>query len=581
MIPPPELRRAARPAALPLAGATALLALVGATHIGQAVLLALVLARVARGETAGLPALLAAVAAVVLARALLSRAQRLLAVRAGALVRVRLRDDLLAHLGRTGPGALSGARAGAVRATLVDGVEGVDAYVSRYLPHLMVTCALPPLLLVAVALVEPQAVAALAPALLLALAGPRLWDRLLARRGREHWDSYEALAADHLEALQGMATLRAAGAVGRTRARLERRSAALHRATVAKMRVSLADTGLTDLAVQGGTVAAVLVACAAATTGSTTATGTYLLLMLASECFRPVRDLSREWHAGHLGLSAVDGIAALRHTEGGVPDEGTAPAGWATPPEVRFENVHFTHPGRTRPALAGVAFTAPAGRVTALVGPSGAGKSTLLSLLLRQRDPDAGRITVGGLDTAAYRLDVLRRGIAVVSQDTYLFRATVADNLRLARPAATPSQLHEAARAAGIHEELTRLPDGYDTVIGERGATLSGGQRQRLALARALLADAPVLLLDEATSAVDERAEARITRELLAAGRGRTCLLVAHRLEAVRHADHIVVLDHGRVEAAGTHPQLLAAGGLYARLVAAGRTVTPMQQEAA
>ncbi|WP_406226559.1 ABC transporter ATP-binding protein/permease [Streptomyces albidoflavus] len=581
MIPPPELRRAARPAALPLAGATALLALVGATHVGQAVLLALVLARVARGETAGLPALLAAVAAVVLARALLSRAQRLLAVRAGALVRVRLRDDLLAHLGRTGPGALSGARAGAVRATLVDGVEGVDAYVSRYLPHLMVTCALPPLLLVAVALVEPQAVAALAPALLLALAGPRLWDRLLARRGREHWDSYEALAADHLEALQGMATLRAAGAVGRTRARLERRSAALHRATVAKMRVSLADTALTDLAVQGGTVAAVLVACAAATTGSTTATGTYLLLMLASECFRPVRDLSREWHAGHLGLSAVDGIAALRHTEGGVPDEGTAPADWATPPEVRFENVHFTHPGRTRPALTGVAFTAPAGRVTALVGPSGAGKSTLLSLLLRQRDPDAGRITVGGLDTAAYRLDALRRGIAVVSQDTYLFRATVADNLRLARPAATPSQLHEAARAAGIHEELTRLPDGYDTVIGERGATLSGGQRQRLSLARALLADAPVLLLDEATSAVDERAEARITRELLAAGRGRTCLLVAHRLEAVRHADHIVVLDHGRVEAAGNHPQLLAAGGLYARLVAAGRTVTPMQQEAA
>ncbi|MFD8582078.1 ABC transporter ATP-binding protein/permease [Streptomyces californicus] len=568
----PELLRAANTARRPLGLATALLAAVTATHLAQAVLLALVLARIAQGATADLAPLLTAVIAVVLARALLGRAQRMTAVTAGAAVRVRLRDTLLLRLGALGPTAVTGARAGAVRATLVDGVEGVDAYVSRYLPQALITCLVPPALLVAIALVAPYAALALGLALLLALLGPRGWDRLLARRGKDHWDSYEALAADYLEALQGMPTLRAAGAVGRVRERLELRSAALHRSTVAKLRVSLVDTGLTDLAVQGGTVAAVLVACSSAATGATAATGTYLLLLLASECFRPVRDLSREWHAGYLGVSAADGIAALRTAEPAVPDRGTGTALWDGPPEVRFENVCFTHPGSDRPALDGVAFTAAPGRTTAVVGPSGAGKSTLLSLLLRQRDPDSGIVTVAGTDTAAYTLASLRRGIAVVSQETYLFHATIAENLRIARPAATDGQLRAAARDAGIDDEISRLPDGYATLVGERGATLSGGQRQRIALARALLADAPVLVLDEATSAVDERGQARIVRALSAVGRDRTRIVVAHRLDAVRHADHIVVLDAGRVAAEGDHATLLAGGGVYAALVAAGRT---------
>ncbi|GAA2462342.1 ABC transporter ATP-binding protein [Streptomyces glaucus] len=569
MIVHPELRRAARRARRPLLAATLLQGAVTLTHLAQAALLAVALAGLARGDTGRLPWLLAAVLAVVAARAGLATWQRRTATRAGARVRVALRDELLARLGQLGPAHLTTARAGAVRTTLVDGVEGVDAYVSRHLPQLLVTLTVPPLVLAALAAVEPAALLGLVPALLLALAGPRAWDRLLAERGKEHWDTYEGLGADYLEALQGMPALRAAGAVGRTRARLERRSAALHRATVAKLRVSLVDTGITDLAVQGGIAAAALLACWSAVTGSTTASGTYLVLLLASECFRPVRDLAREWHAGYLGVSAADGLAALRTAKPAVRDAGTAPAHWPQPPELTFENVGFTYDGAATPALRGVSFTARAGRTTAIVGPSGAGKSTLLALLLRHHDPQEGRITLDGRCATRYALASLRRSIAVVSQETYLFHATIADNLRLARPDATDDDLTRAARIAGIHDEIAALPDGYATVLGERGATLSGGQRQRLALARALLADAPVLVLDEATSSVDERREADIVRELLNAARGRTVLVVAHRLAAVRHADRIVVLDGGRVDAVGEHTDLVEAGGVYARLAAA------------
>jgi ABC-type transport system involved in cytochrome bd biosynthesis fused ATPase/permease subunit len=566
----PELRRAARHAQRTLLAATLLLTAVTLTHLAQAVLLALALADLARGATDRLPLLFGAVLGVVAARAGLSCWQRRTATRAGARVRVNLRDELLAHLGRLGPAHLTTARAGAVRATLVDGVEGVDAYVSRYLPQLLITLSVPPLLLAAMAAIEPVVLLGLVPALLLALAGPRAWDRLLAKRGKEYWDTYEGLGADYLEALQGMPALRAAGAVGRTRERLEERSAALHRATVAKLRVSLVDTGLTDLAIQGGTAAAALLTCWSAVTGSTTATGTYLVLLLTSECFRPVRDLSREWHAGYLGVSAADGLVALRTAKPAVPDAGTAQAHWPGPPQLRFSDVEFTYGDAQNPALSGVTFTAEAGRTTAIVGPSGAGKSTLIALLLRHREPQRGRITIDGRDVAAYTLDSLRQGIAVVSQETHLFHATIAGNLRLARPDTTDEELVRAARTAGIHDEIAALPDGYATVLGERGATLSGGQRQRLALARALLADAPVLVLDEATSSVDERREADIVRDLLDAAGGRTVLVVAHRLAAVRHADRIVVLDGGRVDAIGEHSTLVQAGGVYAALVKAG-----------
>ncbi|KAB2349708.1 ABC transporter ATP-binding protein/permease [Actinomadura rudentiformis] len=565
----PELLRAARTAPAPLVRATGLLIAVTCAHAAQAVLLAMALAALVRGRTDRLPVLLGAVAAVLLLRTLLTWRQRITAADAGARIRSELRDELLVQLSRLGPAHLGTARAGALRATVVDGVEGVNTYLSRYLPQFAAVCLVTPALLVAIAVIHAQAAAVLTVAVVLALLVPRLWDRALAERGREHWDSYEDLAADYLEALQQMPTLRATGAVLRKRASLEERSQHLHRATVAKLRVSLVDTGLTDLAIQAGTLLAVLLACLSAATGRATGAESYLLLMLASECFRPLRDLSREWHAGYVGVSAADGIAALRTARPLVPDTGTLTHPVSEPPAVSFVNVRFSYPGADRPALDGIDFHCPAGRTTALVGPSGAGKSTLLALLQRHHDPDGGAILLDGVDLRELSLTALRRSVAVVSQDVHLFAASIADNLRLADPDADDGRLFAACRDAGIHHEIAAFPDGYATVLGERGATLSGGQRQRLALARALLSDAPLLLLDEATSAVDERREHEITEMLLRAAGDRTCLIVAHRLAAVRHADQIVVLDHGRVDAVGDHHTLVGTGGTYTALATA------------
>ncbi|MFI0352581.1 ABC transporter ATP-binding protein/permease [Actinomadura sp. 9N407] len=568
----PELLRAARTAPGPQLCATALLAAVTAGHITQAGLLAMALADIARGRTDRLPALLGAVIAVLLLRALLIWWQRVAAADAGARIRTALRDELIVQLGRLGPAYSTAARTGALRATVVDGVEGVNTYLSRYLPQFAVVVLVTPVLLVWIALLNVWVAAVLTIAVALALFVPRFWDRALADRGRRHWDSYESLAADYLEALQQMPTLRATGAVQRKRAALENRSHHLHKAIVAKLRVSLVDTALTDLAIQAGALGAVLLACVSAATGQVTGTESYLLLMLASESFRPLRDLAREWHAGYVGLSAADSIAALRTARPAVADTGGLAPVWTTAPVLSFSGIRFSYAGSERPALDDVEFECPAGRTTALVGPSGAGKSTLLALLQRHHDPDAGAVLLDGVDVRELSLAALRRTVAVVSQDVYLFAASIADNLRLADPDATEERLVASCRDAGVHDEIAALPDGYETVLGERGATLSGGQRQRLALARALLCDAPVLVLDEATSAVDEYREHRITQALRRVAHGRTCLVIAHRLASVRDADQIVVLDRGRVDAVGDHAALAGAGGVYAALATADRS---------
>jgi ATP-binding cassette, subfamily B, bacterial len=235
--------------------------------------------------------------------------------------------------------------------------------------------------------------------------------------------------------------------------------------------------------------------------------------------------------------------------------------------EVAFDHVDFTYAGNPKaPVLRDISFTAKPGEVIAIVGPSGAGKTTLYALLQRFQEPEKGTVTLDGTDIAKFSLQDLRGTIATVPQDPVIFSGTIADNIRLGRPEARDEDVKAAAIAARVAEFVEKLPTKYDSMLGERGITLSGGQRQRLAIARAILRNAPVLLLDEATSALDAESEALIQEALETIAKGRTTLVIAHRLATVRNADRILVLDQGQIVAQGTHGQLIKKNALYAKL---------------
>jgi len=246
--------------------------------------------------------------------------------------------------------------------------------------------------------------------------------------------------------------------------------------------------------------------------------------------------------------------------------------------DVVFENVSFGY-GDAHPALHSLSFRAKPGSTIALVGPTGAGKTTALSLLYRAHDPTQGRITIDGIDIRTVSLRALRSNIAVVFQDPGLLYRSIADNIRLGNPNATQQQIEASARAAEAHDFVVVKPEGYATLVAERGRSLSGGERQRLAIARAMLKDAPIQILDEATSALDNATEARIQRALAALTKGRTTFVIAHRLTTVREADLILVLKGGRLVEQGTYDELISRGGLFAELNAQGTFIADDEGE--
>jgi ATP-binding cassette subfamily C protein CydCD len=568
--------------------AAAALGLTGvALGITRLALLGWLLARVLGGAAlTELAAPIGAVAAVIAARALIEYRRTMVSHHTAVRVQTRLRERLYDHLVRLGPAYLTHERTGPVATSLVEGVQQLEVYFGQYLPQLIVAVATPLLIFAFVAFIDLPVASVLVAGALFTLVAPALWHRHDRAASLARNRAYAAFGAELLDALQGLATLKAFGQ-SRERARLlEDKSHALFQSTMWLLGANTLGRGITDAGMAMSATAALGVGAWRVSTGTMELSSLLVILMLGVEVFRPLRDLRMLLHAGMLGTAASRGILDIfaatplvtdsrdDSPPNGSPANGSPPSGGSGGPSrppmstVTFEDVSFSYPGARRGAHDGITFEVGAGERVAFVGPSGCGKSTVVRLLLRFYDPDIGRILVGGRDVRTLPLAELRRHIAVVSQDTYLFHGTVEDNLRMGRPEATAADLEAAAHDANAHEFIARLPQGYQTVVGERGVRLSGGQRQRIAIARALLRDAPILVLDEALSSVDAESEALIQAALDRLMEGRTTLIFAHRLSSVIGADRIVVLDRGRVVESGTHGSLMTRQGPYRRLMA-------------
>jgi ATP-binding cassette subfamily C protein CydCD len=488
-------------------------------------------------------------------------------------VQERLRARLFAKVFELGPSWFASNRTGGVMLSMVDGVEQLQTFFGQYLPQLFISACAPIAIFAVIAWWDLPVATVMLVAAIGALVLPGLVHRQNRSSAVARQQAMKAFGEQFLDAMQGLPTLKAFGqskAYGEILAAKARR---LSQETLWVLGVSVLTRGITDVAIALGAAAALALGIYRVSNGLMELEALLIVLMAGTEIFRPLRDLRTVLHQGLVGQSAAEGVLGLLEARSNAPVPGSEPIALErATATIRFEAVRYAYPGRALQALDGVDFAIAAGERVGIVGPSGAGKSSIVRLLLRLYDPDAGRVCVAGKDLRALEPDTIRRHIAVVPQDAYLFHGTVEENLRLGKPQASQPELEAAARAANAHEFILALPQGYRTVIGERGTRLSGGQRQRLAIARALLLDAPILVLDEALSSVDAENESLIQQALDRLMKGRTTLILAHRLSSVIGADRILVLDQGRVVQSGRHAELILRDGAYRRLMGAQAT---------
>ncbi len=508
------------------------------------------------------------VAAVMVVRGWLEYLRTMVAHNTAAIVQVHLRRVIFDQVTQLGPAHFGLERTGNAIVAMVEGVEQLEIYFGQYLPQLVVSILTPFLIFAVVAFFDVPIALVMLIAALFTLVAPQIFHHWDKKSSLERGRSYTAFAAEFLDSVQGLATLKAFGQSKARAKKLKTRAEDLFRSTMWVLATNSLARGITDTGITLGAAATLAYGAFRVSDGDMSLAVLLMVLMLGVEVYRPLRDMRSLMHNGMLAQASAQTIFQLLDARPIVTEKSTATPADTLSPTVSFEEVSFAYPGGRRAAHEGLSFTVNAGERVGFVGPSGVGKSSIVRLLLRFYDPDNGAVKIGGYDLKDLNFDDIRAQIAVVNQDTYLFHGTVADNLRVGKPDATPAELEEACQAANAHEFVALLPQGYDTVIGERGIRLSGGQRQRIAIARAILRDAPILVLDEALSAVDAENEAIIQVALNRLMQGRTTLIFAHRLSSVIDADRILVLNEGAIAEQGTHAQLMREGGVYHSLMA-------------
>ncbi len=543
--------------------------------IARLALTGIAIARVFEGDTlSSLVPELAAIAVLVVLRGAFQYARDMLSDATASRIKIGLRQQLYEHAVALGPGHFDQRRTGDVLMTLVDGVEALEAFFGKYLPQFFVAAIAPVLIFGYMAFLDVSIGLIFLIFAVFTFLAPSLLHRATRHLSIRRRDAYGTMGADFLDSVQGLATLKAFGQSKVRGQYLAERARGVYKTTMRVFMVDGSSAGITLLGISGGAALALVWGSMRVSDGELELRTLLIVLMLGAEVFRPLRELTQLYHQGMLAMASAEGVITLLNTPATVEDPVAVSEVDELSPEISFETVDLAYEGGRRPALEGVSFTLNVGERLGVVGPSGAGKTTLVWLLLRFLDPQQGRILLGGQDIRDLPLQKLREQIAVVTQDTYLFHGTVAENFRVGKADATQEEMEDAARIANAHEFIAGLPQGYDTVIGERGIRLSGGQRQRIAIARAVLKAAPILVLDEALSNVDAESESLIQEALDRLMVGKTTLVIAHRLSSIVGSDRILVLDEGRLVETGTHAELVAADGTYASLMLNQQTAT-------
>jgi len=522
--------------------------------------------------------------AVIFARGLLLSLQELAAAEVTARIKQDLRERVFAHLLRLGPSFIREERSGEVTSTVVDGIEATDAYFSQFVPQLGVSILVPVAILIIVFPLDPLSGVILLVTAPLIPFFMYMIGRTAETATQRQYAALGRLSSHLLDSVRGLTTLKLFGQAAAQVDNVGRVADQFRRVTMRVLQVSFLSAFALEL------LATISTAIIAVEIGLRLLYGhmdfreALFLLILAPEYFLPLRLLGMRFHAGMAGTAAARRIFEILDTpaQDRVPQEAHATTSQSPPQTadasadqtrfaaVQLTDVTYAYPERESLALHDVNLTISRGEHVAVVGASGAGKTTLASLLLGFMAPTRGRVMVAGRSPMDPPLRSGELRVSWVPQHPHLFHASIADNIRLGKPAAAEDEVIRAARLAHLESFVEELPDRYETVIGEGGARLSSGERKRLALARAFLAASPIILLDEPSSSLDPENEVQLEDSMRSLFEGRTVILIAHRLNTVQRADRIIVLDRGRIVEQGTHAALLDRGGLYARLLQGG-----------
>ncbi len=487
----------------------------------------------------------------------------------GIQLKSSFRMMILDKIYQLGPGYMNAKRSGQMTSLILDGTELLEPFFTCYIPQIFTVLITGIFSFWYLWQYDQLGSIILICSMVLCVLVPMISVPMLRSVGSDYWSQYSVLTAQYIDTVQGIMTLKTLNAEKSRGKVLHRDAEKFYRQSVRNTGISLLDSALMIILCAMTSSVSVAVVAFRVWEGKAVPEAVTVFLFLAVECARPMMELNRYWHASFQGLSAAGELCDFMNQSPEVKDTGDQLIKQEQLSHtLSMDQVSFSYTDGNE-VLKNLSFTVQPGKMTALVGHSGSGKSTILNLFLRFYDPEKGTVKMDGEDVKSYSLEELRKQISVVFQETYLFYGTIADNIRMARPDATDTEVEAAARAANAHEFISRFPQGYQTVTGERGMTLSGGERQRISIARAFLKNAPILFLDEATSSMDSQSEAIVQESIQRLIQGRTTVVIAHRLSTIRHADQILVIEDGAVAEQGIHEELIKKDGLYAAFVKA------------